>query len=73
MTFFCFHHSLDGAREVNWSIVIYYHVIGHNFIGFLITCQSWSSVNSLKLVYERWVVESGTKTVLSLAVRQIAS
>ena len=36
MTFFyCFHHSLDGAREINWPIVIYFHVIGHNFGGFL--------------------------------------
>ena len=34
MTFFyCFHHSLDGAREVNQPIVMY--LIGHNFGGFL--------------------------------------
>ena len=36
MTFFyCFHHSLDGSREVNQPIVMYYHVIGHNFGGIL--------------------------------------
>ena len=33
--FYCFHHSLDSTREVNYPIVIYYHVIGHNFGVFL--------------------------------------
>ena len=33
--FYCFHHSLDGAKEVNYPIAIPYHVIGPNRGGFL--------------------------------------
>ena len=45
--FYCFYHSLDGARKVNWPIVIYYQVIRHNFGGFfmhmseLVRCQQF--------------------------------